>query len=86
MAVQLKIERKLRKEDWELIERKIENFSGVRRRRRLFVRGMEVMLIVWVRLEFNYLFLTGFFNFWLFVGPVQFVSVSGSKSKRNQTY
>jgi hypothetical protein len=27
MAVQLKIERKLGKEDWELIERKIENFS-----------------------------------------------------------
>ena len=44
-----------------------------------------MMLIVWVRLEFNYLYLTGFFNFWLFVGPVRFVSISGSKSKRNQT-
>jgi hypothetical protein len=35
---------KLGKEDWELIERKIENLSGARRR--LFVRGRKVMLIV----------------------------------------
>jgi hypothetical protein len=50
---------KLGKEDWELIERKIGNFSG----RRLFMRGSKVMLIVKVRLQFNYLYLEDFCNF-----------------------
>jgi len=40
-------------------ERKIGNFSG----RRLFVRGSKVMLIVRVRLQFNYLYLEDFCNF-----------------------
>jgi hypothetical protein len=31
------------------------------------------MLIVRVRLEFNYLYPVYFFNFWLFVGPIWFL-------------
>jgi hypothetical protein len=50
------------------------------------VRGREVKLIVKVMLEFNYLYLIYFFNFWFFVGPILFVSVSGSKLKLSRTY
>jgi hypothetical protein len=64
------IQQPTRKEDWETGEGRLrinleEDWEFLWVRRRLFVRGSKVMLIVRVRLQFNYLYLKDFCNFWL---------------------
>jgi len=61
-------------------ERMIGNFSG----RRLFVKGSKVMLLLGLGYNLT-IYTSKIFVTLAFIGPVQFVPVSGSKSKLNWT-